>query len=182
MDPFAPETFYTRRMNRWSLALILSALVLSGAGCVHQTPTVRVPEPPSPAPVPPPPPPPAVPTLESHVLGVWENDEKRDHPKKLIFEAGGRLTFEGGLEFYNPGRWSLSEDLQELIIALPEADVDRLRVFQMNLGSGVKAFDPSSKQITYHLDEQTWTLNVGGWVYTKQDVPIETAAPQPPLD
>ncbi len=89
----------------------------------------------------------------------------------MVFAPGGQLTFHGGLEFYNPGRWELDPAQQELRLSFPETDVDRLRIFQLSVGDGVKAFDRVRKQVTYHFDEQTWTLNVGGWPYTKAGNP-----------
>ena len=105
----------------------------------------------------------------AHLEGVWENPKPGGHPRQMIFGAGGQLTFQGGLEFYNPGHWDLNADRQELVLTLPQADVDKLQVFQMYLHDGVKAFDPAHKQITYRFDDQTWTLNIGGWMYSKAD-------------
>jgi len=106
---------------------------------------------------------------ETHLQGTWENPKRGGPPRQMIFGPGGQLTFQGGLEFYNPGHWQVDADRQELILTLPQADVDKLQVFQMYLHDGVKAFDPARKQITYHFDDQTWTLNIGGWVYSKAD-------------
>jgi hypothetical protein len=104
----------------------------------------------------------------SQLKGTWESQGKNGI-KKMIFAPGGQLTFEGGLDYYNPARWDLDADREELTITLPGADVDKLQIFQLYVGQGVKRFNPSQKQIIYHFDPQTWTLNFAGWEYTKTD-------------
>src|SRR5689334_11531377 len=74
-----------------------------------------------------------------HLLGTWRNTEKRTKEELLVFSPGGDVTFKGGLEFYNPGRWSLDSGREELHITLPQADVDRLHAFQLSVGDSVKA-------------------------------------------
>jgi len=119
----------------------------------------------------------------AHLEGQWRNTEKREKSVTVTFAAGGAVAFQGGLEFYNPGYWELDPARRELRITLPQADVDRLRAIQLSVGDGgVQAFDPAKKQITYHFDENTWTLNIAGWTYTREEVPVIKAAPQPPLD
>src|ERR1035437_7907372 len=110
---------------------------------------------------------------EAHLKGVWESPGKNGRVKQLIFGPGGQLTFQGGLEFFNPGRWELDPDRRVLRITLPGADDEKLQIFQMYVGDGVKAFDRAQKRITYQFDDQTWALNVAGWPYTK----AEEAAP-----
>jgi len=159
---------------------IMGFTLIPWTGCLKAPPT------PTPDTIPQKPvaPPPEFPKngLQSHLEGEWENNETAHKPKTLIFKADGRLIFRGGLEFYNPARWELETTQQELRITLPNADVDRIRVFQLYVGDGLKAFDPIKKQITYHFDEQTWSLNMGGWIYSKPDTTIIKVAPQPPLD
>ena len=100
---------------------------------------------------------------------------------QLVFESGGRLTFQGGLEYYNPGRWELHRDQQELWILLPASDPDQLQIFKFYVGDGVKSFDPSRKQIVYHFDDKTRELNVGGWVYSKTNQDVIETVPEPVL-
>ena len=104
-----------------------------------------------------------------HLLGVWENAGRGGKTKRLIFESGGTLKFEGGLDYFNPGKWELDSARRELKITLPDADDDKLQIFQLYVGDGVKAFDRACKRITYFFDDQTWSLNVGGWQYSKND-------------
>lgn len=159
--------------------ILLAALCAVVAGCAPHA-VVRPPvAPPPPLPTPPAPPPP---DLRAHLEGLWENHETGRAGKELTFAPNGTLTFHGGFEFFNPGQWSLDSARQTLLITLPNADVDRLHAFQLSVGDGVQAFDPVRKQITYHFDEQTWSLNIAGWTYTKTEVPVIKAAPQPPLD
>lgn len=95
----------------------------------------------------------------------------------MIFGAGGALTFEGGLGYFNPGHWELAEDRQELLITLPQADDEQLQIFQMYVGDGVKAFNRAQKQVIYPFTAQTWSLNVAGWVYSKTDPTTDTPIP-----
>ena len=127
--------------------------------------------------------PPVVPTVQppianptlAHLLGAWER-EGRGVSSQMVFEPGGQLSFGGDLQFFNPARWSLDTNTQELKITLPNAPDEKLDIFHMYLGEGVKAFDRAKKEVTYHFDDQTWTLNIAGWMYSKvekQAVPID---------
>jgi hypothetical protein len=150
-------------MNAWSFWITADLVTLSlWVGCIPKAPTR---------------PPTAKPPPASLVEGIWENPGHGSTPMKMIFSAGGRLTFQGALEFYNPGQWEYRPDIQELILTLPEADDSKLQVFQMYVGDGVKAFDRERKEITYHFDDQTQELNVGGWVYSKVGGPTAPPAP-----
>jgi hypothetical protein len=154
-------------------AAVIALLVVAISGCAP-TPPHRAPT------VPPAPTPPPQPDLQSHLEGVWESPGKNGSLKQLTFGPSGDLTFRGGLEYYNPGRWTLEPDLHELRITLPNADDDKLQIFKTYVGDGVKAFDHVQKQITYHFDEATWTLNIGGWIYTKVEK-TTTESPAEPI-
>jgi hypothetical protein len=145
--------------------VLLFLAALPWAGCVGKVP-VR---------------PEAVKPPEPHLQGVWENPGRGGNPKRMIFESGGRLTFQGGLEFFNPGHWEYHPDLQELRITLPEAQDEKLQIFKLYVGDGLKAFDRAQKQITYHFDDETWSLNVGGWVYSKAAERSVDTEPEPAL-
>src|SRR5258708_3316736 len=93
-----------------------------------------------------PPPPVEKNDMQSHLEGVWENPKRGGSPRQMIFDPGGRLTFRGGLEFYNPAQWELDSIRKELRISLPAADADKLQVFQMYVHDGIKAFDPVRKK------------------------------------
>jgi predicted small lipoprotein YifL len=107
--------------------------------------------------------------LEAHLLGTWENSGKSGKTKQMIFSAGGAVQFQGGLEYFNPGRWEVDPGRHELILTMPQADDEKLQIFKLYVGDGVKAFDRAHERVTYAFDEQTWSLNVGGWPYTKLD-------------
>jgi hypothetical protein len=132
--------------------------------------------------------PPLVPAPETpqenllhHLQGTWENPKRGAAPRQLIFEAGGILTFQNGLEFYNPGQWELDVPKQELTLTFPQVDVDKLQVFQLYLHEGVKALRPAQKQVVYHFDDQTWQLNIAGWMYSKTEKPVLQALPEEPV-
>jgi hypothetical protein len=151
-------------MRPW---LILGLLAVTfWTGCVHK---VKVP-----------PPPPAVEI--NPVEGVWQTVTRTGKTMKMIFEPGGRLTFEGGLEFYSPGTWDFDPMRHRLVLTLPKAEGSKLQIFQMSLHDGVQSFDPVRKQITYHFDNHTDTLNIAGWPYTKTEAHAAPAvAPEPVL-
>jgi len=113
----------------------------------------------------------------SHLLGSWEKSGKAGASSQMIFGPDGQLTFKGGLGFFNPGRWELDVDRQELKITLPQAEDDKLQIFKLYIGDGVKALDRPNKQVTYNFNAETWNLNVGGWIYSKVDA---ASAPTPP--
>jgi hypothetical protein len=117
--------------------------------------------------------------LVAHLVGSWELPGKEGKIKKIIFGPSGQLTFKDGLEYFNPGAWDLDLDRQELTISLPDASDKNLDIFHMYVGDGVKAFDRTHKQVTYHFDANTWTLNVGGWTYTKPDAAAAPALEEP---
>jgi hypothetical protein len=105
----------------------------------------------------------------AHLEGVWISRGANGNSGQMIFAPDGTLTFKNSLTFYNPAAWTLDESRHELHITLPNADYDRLQVFQMAVGDGVKAFNPSLKQITYDFTLETWSLPVAGWTYSKAD-------------
>jgi len=76
------------RWNRLAAAVLIS---LIGVGCTPKAP--------------PRPPVVVVPPEVPPVQGVWENTVRGVSHGRAIFKANGDLTFEGGMEFYNPGRW-----------------------------------------------------------------------------
>jgi len=160
---------YVEGMRRFRAAACLLA-ILPAAGCVGRRPLPSTVTAPAPQPAP-------ARDLRSHLLGVWE--KRGGRLQQMAFLPDGELRFKGGLEFYNPGRWALDPGEQELRITLPEADVDKLQVFQLYVHDGVKAFHPALKEIIYHFDEQTWDLNVGGWTYSKTDSTPSPASAEP---
>jgi hypothetical protein len=99
----------------------------------------------------------------------------------MIFKPGGELRFQGGMEYYNPGRWDYDPGRHELHITLPNADDNKLQIFKMYVGDGVKAFDRVAKEITYPFDDQTGSINVGGWMFFKASKPAAAAAAEPTL-
>src|SRR5690242_8728601 len=88
--------------------------VMSWVGCVGKAP-IRGPAvtPPSAAQI-------RKADLASHLQGAWENAGKGGN-RQMIFGPGGQLTFQGGLEFFNPAHWELDADNQELKITMPVA-------------------------------------------------------------
>jgi len=104
-----------------------------------------------------------------HLEGVWESRGANGNQGQMIFSPDGTLIFKGKMEFYNPARWELDEARQELRLTLPEADNNRLQVFQIAVGDGVKAFNPTTKQITYTFNTEIWALQVAGWAYSKSE-------------
>jgi hypothetical protein len=157
---------YDGNMRQFRIAIGLLA-VLPWIGCLPKAPLH-----------PPPAPPPEIlkPDLQSHLLGPWELPAKNGAVKRIVFEVGGRLRFEGAFEFYNPATWELDSAREELILHLPAAPEEKLDIFKMYVGDGVQAFDRANKQVTYHFNTQVWELNVAGWPYHKPD-----ASAPPPL-
>jgi len=161
------KLFIWGRPGRLAVGFVLAAM--PWMGCVGKAPVRRASVTP--------PPQAGKSDLESHLEGVWEIATSGGKTKTLIFEPGGSLKFEGGLAYFNPGRWELDPDRHELRITLPQAEDDKLQIFQTYVGNGVKALNRARKQVTYPFDSQTWTLNVGGWMYSKSDsVPAESVA------
>ena len=99
----------------------------------------------------------------------------------MVFKPGGRLTFQGGMEFFNPGHWGWDASRKELRITLPQAPDDKLQIFKLYVGDGVKSFDRAQKQVTYLFDDQTAVLNVAGWMFYKVDKTTVQTAPEPVL-
>ena len=130
---------------------------------MHHQPAVRQPQVNVPPPV-------QKPDLRSHLAGVWEMPGKNGAAaKQMIFTSDGGLTFRGGFEYYNPANWKLDENREELVIAFPSAPNEKLDIFHMYVGDGVQAFNRSQKEVTYHFDADTWSLNLAGWSYSKAD-------------
>ena len=152
-----------RRSEDRFLGILSLLVLLIWTGCAARPPlrgpTETAPEPQAPPPV----------TPQSHLEGTWENLGQGHPPRQMIFGADGSVIFHGGMEFFGPGRWELDPDRQELILTLDQAPDEKLQIFQMDVGDGVKAFDPARKRITYHFDTQTWALDIAGWPYSKED-------------
>src|SRR5581483_5837643 len=102
---------------------------------------------------------------ESHLLGDWECQLRNGAKAHLRFEAGGTAVFVGAFEYFNPAHWSLRGDRHELILSLPDTPNDKLDIFHLYIGDGVKAFNRPQKEVTYDFDDQTWSLNIAGWSY-----------------
>jgi len=115
------------------------------------------------------------------VVGTWENNVRGDIKGRMIFKANGELVFQGGLEFYNPGRWDWDPLRKQLFVTLPQAPDPKLDIFKMYVGDGVQAFDRTKKQVTYAFDDQTTTLNVAGWTYSKVDTSKVEVPAEPTL-
>ncbi len=156
-----------------ALALLVGFVsIISWVGCTRKA-TVRGPETNAPE------------SLEknarSQLLGIWELQSQDGKTKQMIFTSDGGLTFRGGLEFYNPAEWTLDPDQHELKITLANVPDEKLDIFHMYIGDGVKAFDRKRKEVTYEFDDQTWSLNVAGWTYSKPDKPASTPLAEPVL-
>jgi len=68
-----------------------------------------------------------------------------------------------------------------LVITLAQAPDAKLDIFKMYVGDGVESFDRAQKRVTYHFDEETATLNIGGWTYSKVNTVKPNIAPEPTL-
>jgi hypothetical protein len=127
---------------------------------------------------------PPVPTLpEPSVQGIWESPGK-GKTMRMIFSPDGQLIFEGGMEFFNPGRWDLNPLQEELIITLPQASDEKIQIFKLSVGDGVKRFDREAKRVVYQFNAETSSLNVAGWSYSRpmsRPVSAPQVAPEPVL-
>lgn len=149
---------------RYLLAASVLSLILF-AGCAPKAPLPK---------------PPVVTAPEiSPIIGTWENNVRGVSHGRVIFSANGTLMFQGGMEFYNPGRWDWDPIQKKLYITLPQAPDPKLDIFKMYVGDGVEAFDRAQKRVTYHFDEETATLNIGGWTYAKVNE-VKPAVPEEP--
>ena len=114
-------------------------------------------------------------------MGIWDLRGRDGKTKQMIFEPDGKLTFHGGLEYFNPAEWTLIESRHELILSLLHAPEGKLDIFHTYIGNGVKAFNRDLKEVTYTFDKDTWSLNVAGWIYSKASQPVAPAPPEPVL-
>jgi hypothetical protein len=154
--------------NFWRGTFFMTAILLGG--CVVKAP------PPKPVVVTPPPP-----TPEAHLIGVWENQQRNGNVRKMIFESGGKLTFEGGLVFFNPARWDLDPLRHELHLIFPQTDDEKLQIFKLYIGEGVKALDRPGKQVVYQFTDDTYSLNIAGWEFSKSAQGSINTVPEPQL-
>jgi hypothetical protein len=147
--------------------LFILALALF-AGChprVPVKPPVPVAQPPAPA------------TPE----GVWQSPGRDGRTMKMILKPNGEAIFQGGLEYFNPGRWDWEPAHKKLVLTLPRAPDQKLEIFYLQVGHGVQYFDPARKLIAYRFDDDTSELNVAGWIYNKLDAGEIKIAPEPTL-
>ncbi len=118
---------------------------------------------------------------ETQLLGTWENPQRGGRVAAMTFEPGGRVAFAGGLDFLNPAQWVLDPARRELRITFPQTPDEKLQIFQLYVGEGVKALDRRQKQVTYSFDEETHNLLVAGWSYTKAGGAIRQPEEEPVL-
>src|ERR1700722_1378205 len=111
---------------RWSGWITVGWLSVTAVGCAPKAP--------------PRPPVLVAPPQVSPVEGVWENSVRGVSHGRAIFKANGDLTFQGGMEFYNPGHWDWDPIRHRLMITLPQAPDAKLDIFKMYVGDGVEAF------------------------------------------
>lgn len=151
--------------------LVIFGVLLGLAGCAGQKP-----------PPPPLPPPVVLPDLRSHLLGTWELPARKGRSAiQIAFTSDGQLTFKGGFEFFNPGLWSLDEAAKELRLTFPQATDEKLDIFRVSRGEGLKNFDRKQKQVVYDFDMETGQLNVGGWMFSKEQATPEGLPAEPVL-
>ena len=156
---------------KWRAALVWCMAVLPWVGCLGKAP-LRKPEAPPAA---------KEENLEPHLVGTWELRGRDGKMKQMIFEPDGKVTFRNGLEYYNPAQWTLIQSRHELILTLLHAPDEKLDIFHTYLGDGVKSFNRDLKEVTYAFDGETWSLNVAGWIYSKQDKPSAPPLAEPVL-
>jgi hypothetical protein len=151
--------------QRW--ALLVLSFVLGCAGCHKRVPGVRPPGPGKP---------PAA--VQATPEGLWQTTTRDGKTMKMNFMPNGRLEFQNGFGFYNPAHWDFDPMKKLLYVTMPYTPDEKLQIFKLYVGDGVKAVDRERKQITYDFTSQTDTLNIGGWLYTKAEhgavnVPVE---------
>ncbi len=116
-----------------------------------------------------------------HLKGKWEATDTTGKKQYAVFDGSGNLSFEGGLQTYNPAHWDLDAERHELRITFPSLSNKQLQIFQLYVGQGIKAFDPHNKQIVYVFQLDTWTLNIAGWDYSKPDNSVVPAQETDPV-
>ncbi|HVO32439.1 MAG TPA: hypothetical protein VMU17_00905 [Elusimicrobiota bacterium] len=158
------------------LAALVAPTLLFWSGCAAPKPArVTVPPPEVKQPTP-------ADEALANLQGTWENIGQGGTIRKMIIEKDGNMRFDGGLEFFNPATWQWSADRQELEISMPAAEDDKLQIFKMYVGDGVKSVDRRRHLVAYHFDQHTDTLNVAGWNFTKAESnPIPAAEPEPTI-
>jgi hypothetical protein len=108
--------------------------------------------------------------LEEHVVGTWEYPGGEASPMQMTFKENNELVFEYGFTFYNPARWDVHQEMDELWITINIAKGHDDRVFQYQLAKGrIKSFDENAGIVIYHFDMNTKTLDFSGWTYTKKE-------------
>jgi hypothetical protein len=110
--------------------------------------------------------------------GTWQTTTRKGTTMQMVLKKEGGVEFKNGLGFYNPGHWDFDPMRNILTLTLPYASDERLQIFKLYVGDGVKAFDRERKQVHYDFTAQTDTLNVGGWLFTRAehgtvDIPAE---------
>jgi hypothetical protein len=154
------------------MKIVASAIVLILAGCAGRVP-IQPPHPPIRD---------TRPDLSTHLLGTWELPASSGpSTSQMLFEPDGRLVFRGGLTYLNPARWTLDSTRNELKLSFPNTPDEKIQIFKLYVGDGVKAFDRPGKEVTYAFDAETWTLHVAGWPYTKPQTLVPTVEESEPI-
>ena len=87
-------------------------------------------------------------------------------PKQIHLEKEASKLYWCDREGMRVMRSNLDGSLVETLIEAGRGESDRRDQTRWCVGVTI---DPERKQITYHFDDQTWTLNIGGWMYSKAD-------------
>lgn len=108
-------------------------------------------------------------------VGVWLFSGGEAPRMRMIFSDDGRLRFEGGFEFYNPGSWELITSQPRSIVAIssPSFTPEALDVFESRADgdastSAADSVDMIAGTVYYDLSESPCHILFAGWMFERQ--------------
>jgi hypothetical protein len=99
---------------------------------------------------------------------VWENTGTEFPTMCMLLHPDGTLTFRGGFQFYNPGKWRRDARSGELILTLGGDNAFPTEVFKEQLPKHIGAlagYDEKERKVVYRTDAATPFLNFGNFYF-----------------
>ena len=101
-------------------------------------------------------------------VGSWRNPGSEYASILMHFEPGGGLNFQDGFEFWNPSKWSLSEDGLLITLGGDAPFVDATAYQLQHRPGSLKRFDEKSRTLLYPFAYCTTRIDFQGFIFFRE--------------
>ncbi|WP_156894727.1 hypothetical protein [Janthinobacterium sp. 1_2014MBL_MicDiv] len=102
---------------------------------------------------------------KGEVVATWYNPPSEFPGICMTQLKDGRLRFDGGFAFYNPGRWSYDAATAELSLQLAPTPSLELSHSQIVLHKNLLRIDGPKNTLVYGVKADTQAIGLGGFVF-----------------